>query len=73
MSDDMSCTECSGKMKAVGRERHVFQPDPETMTDGQLAEQHAARLGGFFEEGVHGSTAQVYECRECGHHREVSS
>lgn len=53
-------------MELVGEARRVFTPDPETMTDGQLAEQQAAQMGGPFEEGIHGATTRFFECPECG-------
>lgn len=66
MTSDVTCLECAVEMQQVGETRRTFEPDPETMTDGQLAEQYAAEMGGPFEEGVHGMTRRVYECPECG-------
>lgn len=65
MATNRECPECGGSMKVVNEYREVFHPNPDTMTDGQLAEQMAARMGGHFEEGVHGTTVQVYECDDC--------
>ena len=58
-------------MTEVRQNRRIFDPDPETMTDGQLAEQHAAQMGGPFEEGIHGWTTRTYECTDCGEQWEV--
>lgn len=52
-------------MTYVEQRRKVFTPDMD-MTDGQLAELHAANMGGPFEEGVHGTTLDHFECEECG-------
>lgn len=65
MALDPTCPECSAKMTCVEQRREVFTPDPD-MTDGQLAELHAANMGGPFEEGVHGTTFYRFECKECG-------
>lgn len=35
------------------------------MTEGQFAEQQAAREGGFFEEGIHGQTLVATYCFNC--------
>lgn len=70
MSRERTCSGCGEEMKLAGQFRQVFQPDPATMTDGQLAEQLAAEMGGPFEEGIHGTTTRVYECPECGVQRE---
>lgn len=66
MSVKGTCPDCGGDLQLVDQQRRVFQPDPETMTDGQLAEQYAAQMGGAFEEGIHGVTTRVFECDECG-------
>jgi len=65
MSETRSCAECGGDLTFVDERRRTFSPDPETMTDGQLAEQYAAEMGGPFEEGVHGVTERLYRCSDC--------
>jgi len=65
MNTDKTCSDCGGQIEFLGQNRRVFQPDPETMTDGQFAEQVAAGMGGPFEEGVHGETSRMYQCTEC--------
>lgn len=71
MTETETCAACSGEVELVRQTRQVFRPDPETMTDGQLAEQQAALMGGAFEEGIHGVTTRVYVCKDCGTRKEV--
>ena len=71
MVEKGQCSVCGGELELVRQTRQVFRPDPETMTDGQLAEQRAAQMGGAFEEGIHGVTTRVYVCKECGTRMEV--
>lgn len=66
MPSPMTCPDCGGELSVIGRERDVFRPDPETMTEGQMAEQMAAEMGGFYEEGVHGVITIRYSCDDCG-------
>ncbi|MFC6756359.1 MULTISPECIES: hypothetical protein [Haloarcula] len=70
MQPDDSCGECGGELTQVRAVRQLFEPDPTTMTDGQLADQLAAGMGGFYEEGVHGTTVRVFRCEDCGHRLE---
>ena len=67
-----ACTECGGHLEYVGKNKRVYRTDPEMMTGGQMADQFAAELGGFFEEGVHGETTYIYACMNCGQRFEVS-
>ena len=70
MSGKQPCPKCGAEMKEISQYRHVFRPDPETMTEGQLAEQFAAEMGGAFEEGIHGFTSHRYRCEKCGEETE---
>lgn len=72
MNETRDCGECGGDMEFVDERRRTLRPDPETMTDGQLAEQYAAQMGGPFEEGVHGVTERLYRCPECDRRLVVS-
>ncbi|MFD1586756.1 hypothetical protein ACFR9U_07165 [Halorientalis brevis] len=65
------CPECGTGMEYQGNERRIFEPDPETMTDGQLAEQLAAKMGAHYEEGMHGVTIEYYHCPKCNEQVEV--
>lgn len=71
MTTTQTCTDCGGEMDCLGQRKRVYRPDPTTMTDGQMAEQMAAEMGGPFEEGIHGETTIAYRCSECGRSVEV--
>lgn len=66
MAPSQNCPECGGSLQLIGEERKVFDPDPSNMTEGEMAEQMAAQMGGAFEEGIHGSTISIFSCEECG-------
>lgn len=70
MQQNETCGECGGELRRIRAVRSVFEPDPGRMTEGQFADQVAAQLGGFYEEGVHGTTVRVFRCVDCGHRRE---
>ncbi|MDG5775192.1 hypothetical protein QA599_01940 [Haloarculaceae archaeon H-GB1-1] len=64
-TSDWECPNCSEPFVLVGTHKRVYEPDFETMTEGQWAEQQAAQEGGFFEEGVHGETLTAMYCFDC--------
>lgn len=59
------CPSCSESLVRVGTHKWVYEPDSDTMTEGQWAEQQAAQEGGFFEEYVHGETLTAVYCFDC--------
>lgn len=62
---ERECPRCSTQLTKLGNHRWVGEPDPQAMTEGQYADQYAAKLGGFFEEGVHGEILTTIYCFEC--------
>lgn len=62
---EWECPGCSNPLTLIGSHKRVYEPDFETMTEGQWAEQQAAQQGGFFEEGIHGETLTVTYCFDC--------
>lgn len=62
---EWDCPVCSDPMVLIGAHKRVYEPDMETMTEGQWADQQAAQQGGFFEEGVHGETLTALYCFNC--------
>lgn len=64
-TSEWECSDCSEPLVIVGTHKRVYEPDFETMTEGQWAEQQAAQEGGFFEEDVHGETLTAMYCFDC--------
>jgi len=62
---EWECPDCSEPFVLIGTHKRVYEPDFETMSEGQWADQRAAQEGGFFEEGVHGETLTVMYCFDC--------
>lgn len=62
---EWDCPICEEPLVLIGTHKRVYEPDFETMTEGQWADQQAAQQGGFFDEGVHGETLKASYCFDC--------
>lgn len=62
---EWNCPICEEPLVLIGTHKRVYEPDFETMTEGQWADQYAAQQGGFFDEGVHGETLKASYCFDC--------
>lgn len=62
---EWDCPVCDKPLALIGTHKRVYEPDFESMTEDEWAEQQAAQQGGFFEEGIHGETLTASYCFDC--------
>lgn len=63
--DFSDCPECGDEVLLLGVNKYAYDPYDENLTEGQMAEQIAAKKGGPFDRGVHGEYVRLGCCPNC--------